>query len=221
MIEAVIFDMDGILIDSEPMWKIAEKHVFSSVGVDVNEALSIHTASMTTNEVTKFWYEHFPWQDKSLQQVENEVIEHVKSLIIAEGTQMAGVKDILDFFKNKDLKIGLSTNSPARLIPVILNKLNIAGYFDAISSSEYEEKGKPHPAVYLSTAKKLKVAPSKCVAFEDSLSGIIAAKKANIKTVAVPAKAEFIDKKFEISHLKIRRLSDFSDKHLDKLLHCD
>jgi sugar-phosphatase len=221
MIEAVIFDMDGILIDSEPMWKKAEQHVFSSIGVDVNEALSMRTASMTTSEVTKFWYEHYPWQGKSLEQVENEVIDYVEHLILAEGTQMEGVKDVLNFFKNKAFKIGLSTNSPARLIPVILNKLNIAGYFNAISSAESEVKGKPHPGVYLSTARKLKVAPAKCIAFEDSISGIIAAKKANIKTVAVPADTEFTESKFEISHLKIRCLADFTDDHLAKLLHCD
>lgn len=221
MIEAVIFDMDGVLIDSEPMWKEAENQVFSSVGVDVNLAFSNRTASMTTSEVTNFWYQHYPWKGKSLAQVENEVIDYVEALILKEGTQMEGVKGLLDFFRNKKLKIGLSTNSPARLITVILNKLNIAEYFQAISSSEHEQKGKPDPAVYLSTARKLNVHPSKCIAFEDSVSGIIAAKKANIKTIAVPAAGEFFENKFEISHLKLRRLSEFTEDHLQKIMGCD
>lgn len=221
MIEAVIFDMDGVLIDSEPMWKEAEKHVFSSVGVDVNLAFSNRTASMTTSEVTKFWYQHYPWKGKSVAQVENEVIDYVEALILKEGTQMEGVKELLDFFQNRKLKIGLSTNSPARLISVILNKLNIAEYFQAISSSEHEQKGKPDPAVYLSTARKLNVHPSKCIAFEDSVSGIIAAKKANIKAIAVPAAEEFFENKFEISHMKIRRLSEFTDDHLKTIVKCD
>jgi HAD superfamily hydrolase (TIGR01509 family) len=221
MIEAVIFDMDGVLIDSEPMWKEAEKHVFSSVGVDVNLAFSNRTASMTTSEVTKFWYQHYPWKGKSVAQVENEVIDYVEALILKEGTQMEGVKELLDFFQNRKLKIGLSTNSPARLISVILNKLNIAEYFQAISSSEHEQKGKPDPAVYLSTARKLNVHPSKCIAFEDSVSGIIAAKKANIKAIAVPAAEEFFENKFEISHMKIRRLSEFTDEHLKTIVGCD
>jgi beta-phosphoglucomutase-like phosphatase (HAD superfamily) len=221
MIEAVIFDMDGVLIDSEPMWKKAEKHVFSSVGVDVNLAFSNRTASMTTSEVTKFWYQHYPWKGKSVAQVENEVIDYVEALILKEGTQMEGVKELLDFFQNRKLKIGLSTNSPARLISVILNKLNIAEYFQAISSSEHEQKGKPDPAVYLSTARKLNVHPSKCIAFEDSVSGIIAAKKANVKVIAVPAAEEFFENKFEISHMKIRRLSEFTDDHLKTIVKCD
>lgn len=107
---------------------------------------------------------------------------------------MEGVREVLDFFQKKSLRIGLATNAPARLIPVVLNKLGISKYFHSTSSSEDEVRGKPHPAVYLTTAKKLKVNPSKCIAFEDSLSGIIAARKANIKTVAVPHQSEFTDK---------------------------
>jgi HAD superfamily hydrolase (TIGR01509 family) len=217
MMQAVIFDMDGVLIDSEPMWKEAEKQVFSSVGVDVRGELSAHTALMTTKEVTQFWYKHYPWTVKSLEQVENEVIDHVEALISEKGAQMEGVKKTLDFFQSKNFKIGLSTNSASRLISVVFNNLGISHFFDAISSSEHEEKGKPHPAVYLSTARKLQVIPSKCIAFEDSISGIIAAKKANIKTVAVPASHAFSNEAFEMSHLKLRRMSDFTDCHLDYL----
>ena len=81
MMQAVIFDMDGTLIDSEPMWKEAEKQVFSSIGVNVSEELSAKTASMTTREVTEFWHSYFPWTGKSLEQVENEVIDRVATLI--------------------------------------------------------------------------------------------------------------------------------------------
>ena len=102
MIQAVIFDMDGVLIDSEPMWKEAEKQVFSSVGVEVCDSLSAYTASMTTREVTEFWYSHFPWSGKSLEKIENEVVERVEFLISEKGKPMEGVKEILDFFKNQN-----------------------------------------------------------------------------------------------------------------------
>ena len=118
----------------------------------------------------------------------------------------------------KKFKIGLSTNAPSKLIPVVLNKLNISHYFHATSSSEHEIKGKPDPAVYLSTAKKLNIEPSKCIAFEDSISGIISANQANMKTVVVPHISEFTDKKFEISYIKLRRLSEFSEVHLDRIV---
>ena len=217
MMQAVIFDMDGTLIDSEPMWKEAEKQVFSSIGVEVTDKLLSQTVSMTTREVTEFWYSHFPWSGKSLDQVENEVVERVAELISEEGVALEGVREILNFFKNKKFKIGLSTNAPSKLIPVVLNKLNISHYFHATSSSEHEIKGMPDPAVYLSTAKKLNVEPSKCIAFEDSISGIISVNQANMRTVVVPNISEFADNKFEISYIKRRRLSDFSDVHLDRI----
>jgi beta-phosphoglucomutase-like phosphatase (HAD superfamily) len=113
--------------------------------------------------------------------------------------------------------LGLSTNAPFRLIPVVLEKLNIAHYFHATSSSEHEIKGKPDPAVYLSTAKKLKGEPSKYIAFEDSTSGVISASKENMKTVVVPPILEFADDKYEMSYIKLRRLSEFSDVHLEKI----
>ncbi|WP_438971603.1 hexitol phosphatase HxpB [Methylophaga sp.] len=218
MIQAVIFDMDGVLIDAGPIWKQAEKYVFSSVGVEVSEQLASYTAAMSTREVTEFWYRHYPWSGKSLDQVENEVVDQVERQILEQGESMAGVKEILAFFRDKKLKIGLATNSPAKLISVVLNKLGIAHYFDAISSSEDELKAKPHPGVYLSTAKKLNVDPSKCLVFEDSVSGIIAANEASMKTIAVPPCLEFTDEKFEISHLKLKQLSDFTDHHLETIV---
>jgi HAD superfamily hydrolase (TIGR01509 family) len=218
MMQAAIFDMDGTLIDSEPMWKEAEKQVFSSVGVEVTNEHSSQTASMTTREVTEFWYHLYPWSGKSLDQVENEVVDRVAKLISLEGTPMEGVIDVLEFFHEKKFKIGLSTNAPSRLIPLVLEKLNIAHYFHAISSSENEVNGKPDPAVYLSTAKKLKLEPSKCIAFEDSISGVISATRANMKTVVVPPILEFWDEKYEMSDFKLKHLSEFSDVHLEKIV---
>ncbi|MCX4190638.1 hexitol phosphatase HxpB [Methylophaga sp. OBS3] len=220
MLQAVIFDMDGTLIDSEPMWKAAEKQVFSSVGVHVSEELSAKTAVMTKREVTEFWFSHFPWSDKSLDDVENEVVDLVAELIAEQGQAMPGVKALLDFLKTKNLKIGLATNAPARLIPVVLDKLAIADYFHATSSSEQELAGKPDPAVYLRTIEKLNVDADKSVAFEDSLSGIMAAKNANMKTVVVPQASEFADEKYQLSHLKLRCLSDFNDEHFATIANC-
>lgn len=215
--QAVIFDMDGTLIDSEPMWKAAERQVFSSVGVKVSDKLSAKTASMTTREVTEFWYSHYPWTGKSLQEVENEVINHVASLISEKGEPMEGVEKILRFFQKKKFKIGLSTNAPYRLIPIVLGKLGISQYFHGIHSSERETQGKPHPAVYLTTAKKLGIEPSRCIAFENSLSGIISASKAGMKAIAVLSSSDFEYDKYKIAHMKLSRLSEFTDYHFEKL----
>ena len=104
------------------------------------------------------------------------------------------------------------------LIPVVLNKVGIADFFDAVSSAEHEQKGKPNPAVFLSTARKLGILPTTCIVFEDSISGIIAAKKANMKTVAILPDEEFHDPKFNLSDIKLNKLNDFNDKHLEYFL---
>ncbi len=215
--KAVIFDMDGLLIDSEPMWKKAEKLVFSSVGVDVRDDLAVLTAPMTTKEVTHFWYNLNPWASKSMGAVENEVIDCVESFIREKGEPMPGVAEVLDLFHKEGFKIGLSTNSPSRLIPAVLDKLGISDYFGAVTSADQVGQGKPRPNVYLSTAMKLEVRPSACIAFEDSVSGIMAARAAGLKTVVVPEAAEFDLQDYEIADLKLRSLSEFNRTHLTQL----
>lgn len=215
---AAIFDMDGLLIDSEPFWKEAEKEVFSSVGVQVSEQLTNKTATMTTREATEFWFSLYPWTGKSLDEVEHAVVDKVETLILERGAELAGVTSLLNFLKEKGFKIGLSTNSPYRLVPVILKKLGIHHYFDAISSADDVLKGKPAPDVYLVTLRKLDIDAKKCIAFEDSFSGLIAAKNAKLKTIVVPHAEVYDQSKFDTSDLKLRSLTEFDGKHLKTLL---
>lgn len=217
MIQAAIFDMDGLLIDSEPLWQLAEREVFSSIGVKVTDELAAQTAKMTTREVTQFWFKLYPWSDLHLDDVENAVISRVEALVEERGCELQGVSRILSLLRSKGMKIGLSTNSPYQLIPIILNKLGIASFFDAISSSDDVKKGKPEPDVYLSTINKLGVEAAHCIAFEDSYSGMLAAMRANIKTIVIPHPDRY-QQDFSESHLKLKSLSEFNEKHLVALM---
>jgi len=184
-IEAVIFDMDGIIIDSEPFWKRAEYKIFNLLGVNLSDELCLKTKSMTTTEVTKFWYSQDPWSGFRLEEVEKKVIEYVGFLIETEGKEISGITNLLSKLKQMNYKIGLATNSPYCLIEIVLRKLGITKYFDTISSAEHEPLGKPHPAVYISTANKLKVSAESCIVIEDSVSGLRAAKLAKMNTVGL------------------------------------
>ncbi|AWM14350.1 hexitol phosphatase HxpB [Flavobacterium sediminis] len=182
--KAVIFDMDGVIIDTENIWKQAEEEVFSSLGVKVSEAYTKITQSMTTAEVTQFWYEKFPWQQTSLQEVEQRVVSRVVELIQSETCLIKGVKVFIERLKSENYKIGLATNSPYAIIPIVLEKLKITHLFDTISSAEFEKNGKPDPAIYITTAKKLGVKPKNCFVIEDSYSGMLAAKNAGMSVAA-------------------------------------
>lgn len=182
--KAVIFDMDGVLIDSEKFWKQAEYEVFSSLGVKVTEELSRYTQSMTTSEVTRFWYEKYPWENTALETVEQQVVSRVIELIQTEECSVTGIKKFIEDLKLKQYKIGLATNSPYRIIQTVLDKIGATHLFDHITSAEFEMQSKPHPAVYFTSAKNLDVDPQYCLVIEDSHSGILAAKNAGMTVIA-------------------------------------
>ena len=182
--KAVIFDMDGVIIDSEPFWQKAEFEVFSSLGVTLNTEFTNRTKTMTTVEVTKFWYEKFPWESKSLEEVEEMVVSRVMHLVEQDGSEINGIESFIKKLKDNGFKIGLATNSPYKIIPVVLEKAGIAEYFDIIFSAEFVPLGKPDPAIYLMTSKELGIKPENCIVIEDSYSGMMAAKMAGMKVVA-------------------------------------
>lgn len=206
--KAVIFDMDGVIIDSENLWKKAEKEVFTSLGVNVTHEDSEPTKSMTTFEVTKFWFDKFPWEDKSNDIVEHMVISRVIELIDTEDCKINGIKEFIERLKAKNYKIGLATNSPYKIIPKVLQKFDIQHLFDTVSSAEFEDNGKPAPAIYLTTAEKLNVTTNNCIAIEDSYSGMLAAKNAGMTVVAFTNGNKDLD--FEIADYKIDAFDHFN-----------
>jgi mannitol-1-/sugar-/sorbitol-6-/2-deoxyglucose-6-phosphatase len=217
MIKAVIFDMDGLLIDSEPFWQEAEINIFSTVGLHLTREMCMQTMGYKISEVIPYWYNRKPWSGKSFEQLESEIFEEAIRLIVEKGEPMPGVKYILDFFKERKLKIGLASTSPMRIINTVLSKLSITHYFEMLNSAEYEEYGKPHPAVFINGAKKLDIETHSCLVFEDSFNGLIAAKAARMKTISIPDKYYFNQAKFDIADFKLNSLLEFNDSHLEQL----
>lgn len=211
--KAVIFDMDGVLVDSEKLWKQAEKEVFSSLGVNVTDEDSEVTKSMTTTEVSEFWFNKFPWQSKSLETVEQMVVSRVMELITTEDCKINGIKEFIEKLKNNNYKIGLATNSPYKIIPTVLEKLEVTGLFDVISSAEFEENGKPDPAIYINTAAKLNVATKNCLVIEDSHSGMLAAKKAGMTVIAFTNGNP--EANFDIADFTINQFDDLAGDKLN------
>ncbi|WP_129022354.1 HAD family hydrolase [Edaphocola flava] len=184
-IESVIFDMDGVIIDSMHFWQQAEEAIFGSLGITLSPELCARTAAMTTTEVTRFWYEHTPWTGPTLDEVAAEVIRYVGELIHTKGEAIEGIQHTVQQLHARGYRLGLATNAPTQLIPIVLNKLELAAYFSYCASGEDEEQGKPHPAIYLKVARELSTAPQKCLVFEDSFFGATAPKRAGMRVIAL------------------------------------
>ena len=205
--DAVIFDMDGVLIDSEPLWKIAMEEVFKSVGCSLTRKDFQKTVGLRLDEVIQYWYEHTGWENATPKEVEEAIVRRMIELLNENGTPLTGVIETLEFLKLRGKKIGLATSSYAVLIDTVLNALFIRQYFDFTHSAENESHGKPHPAVYLTVADQLQIQPKKCLVIEDSLNGIISGKAARMTVVCIPEK----------SHSPEPKLS-LADYHFDDML---
>lgn len=214
MLNTVIFDMDGLLIDSEPLWGEAMKEVFESLNLQLTPSHYMQTTGLRTQEVVEHWHRHFQWKEKTPDQVVGEILESVTGKILDKGLPMEGLLPILDFFQARRFKIGLASSSPLQLITTVLEHLSIRDRFQAIYSAENEAFGKSHPAVYLACVNELHSDPSACIAFEDSVNGMIAAKAARIKTVVVPEAHRRDDPRYVLADLQLASLADFGEKEL-------
>jgi HAD superfamily hydrolase (TIGR01509 family) len=186
MIQAVIFDMDGVLIDSEPLWKRAHTKAFRQVGIEFNDDHHRLMLGKRTHDAIRHVRRHHPWERGSTGKVEAATIKEIIRLIKQEGTLKPGVLNALDVCKKAGLPVAIASSSRPDVIDAVVDTLEIRAHFKHIHSAEYEEYGKPHPAVFLSVAKQFKVDPQDCLVFEDSPAGVIAAKAAQMRCVAVP-----------------------------------
>ena len=206
MIKAVIYDMDGLIIDSEPYWRKSMIKVLGTVGLHLTEEQCAATTGLRFDHVLEYWFEKFPWTHKSIIDVHEEVLAEMEHAILHDAVLMPGVFESIDLFKSKGYKLAIASSSAMRLIRACVHRLNGESIFDTVISAEHEEYGKPHPAVFLKAASDLKVNPLECLVLEDSMMGVIAAKAARMQCVAVPAPENFDNPKFVIAEWKLKSL---------------
>lgn len=216
-LNTVIFDMDGLLVDSEPLWCEAALEVFEYYGKKLSEKDFAITTGLRTSEFVSWWLRDYKFDNTELEKAANNIIDVVINKVKTKARPLAGTPYIFDFFKKKGFKIGLATSSPMRLVDVVTGLLNIDKYLDTKTSAEHLEYGKPHPQVYLDCAKELKRSPLECICFEDSFNGMIAVKAARMKCVIVPAQNQLKDERWSAADLKLSSLQNFNELHFNLL----
>ena len=211
---AVIFDMDGVLVDSEPLWRLAERSIFAEVGLDLSDADCERTMGMRTDEVIEHWFRISPWEGATCAEVEARLEGRMRELITEEATAMPGVEESIAMARVEGLALGLATSSAPPLIDAVLGKLGLADAFVVTHSAIEEELGKPHPAVFLTTARLLDVEPAECIAIEDSVAGVRSAVAAGMRVIAVPPPHLFDEPGYDEADIKLRSLEELTAEML-------
>lgn len=216
-LNTVIFDMDGLLIDSEPLWSEAATEVFTFYGKRLSPADFASTTGLRTSEFVSWWLRDYKFDNTELEKAAEKIVDLVIRKIKLNGNAMPGLEYIFDFFYTRGFKLGLATSSPMKVADTVINMLGIGKYLHVKTSAEKLDYGKPHPQVYLDCAKELQSSPLQCICFEDSVNGMIAVKAARMKCVVVPAYSQQKNEKWSIADLKISSLKNFSELHINLL----
>ena len=162
-IDAVIFDMDGLMIDSEPLWHIAEQECFGAVGLSLSTAQCEETTGLRIDEVVELRFAQSPWTGATVREVTEKIIAKMTTLLHSDVKPLPGILNLLGRLHEARIPLALASSSPTVLIDAALDGLGLRHYFAQVVSAEGLAYGKPHPEVYLNAATALGVAPHRCL----------------------------------------------------------
>lgn len=212
---AAIFDMDGLLIDSEPLWDRAELEVMESLGVDISRRDELpDLLGLRIDMVVDLWYAQQPWNGPGREEVTARIIRRTMNLVEDARPLLPGVREAVALCKAEGLKVGLASASPLHMLENVLTMFGLRDDFDALASAEKLPFSKPHPQVYLDCAAKLGVDPLTCVTLEDSVNGMIATKAARMRSIVVPAEDAQHDPRYVLANVKLASLCELTSQHL-------
>lgn len=210
-IDAVIFDLDGTLVDSMWMWEAIDVEYLARFGLEFPKDLQRSIEGMSFSETATYFKERFKLPD-SLEQIKSDWNKMAWDKYLNEVPLKEGVRELLEYLKSKKIPAGIATSNSRELVDLIIDKHNIGEYFSSIRTSCEVEKGKPSPDIYLLVAMDLMVEPKRCLVFEDVIQGVMAGKNANMRVCAVYDKFSEKDEKQKI------RLSDYYIRSMKEIL---
>jgi beta-phosphoglucomutase-like phosphatase (HAD superfamily) len=182
--QAIIFDMDGLLVDSETVWEHAEIALVESRGRQFDKAVRAQFMGMRMDEFFPKLRQHFELTD-SIESLYDELVGNMLNLIPERALAMPGAPELLAYIVEQQIPCAIASGSPTVIIERVVASRGWVDIFPLRISADTVAKGKPAPDVYLETAKQLNVAPSACIALEDSPNGARAAVAAGMTCYAV------------------------------------
>lgn len=181
---AVIFDMDGVLIDSEPMHLEVEQKMLSSLGINISEDEMTEFIGTASQQMWETLINRYDLK-QSIDELHGVLTRFKTKYFREEALEpIAGIVELLNGFKQNGLKLAVASSSPEEHIHIILEKLNIREFFQIVVSGDHVKVSKPEPEIFLLAAEKLGVKPGECVVIEDSTHGVSAAKAAGMTCIA-------------------------------------
>lgn len=184
-IQAVIFDIDGTLVDSIGMWHEIDMEYFNVIEVPMPPTIQKDIEGMSFTEVAVYFKENFNIEDKSIEDIKLDWIRMAYEKYLYEVRAKSGAREYMRFLKEKGIKIGCATSNDKMLAEAALAPHGFREKVDSVRSCCEVEKGKPAPDIYLKVAKDLGVDPKNCLVFEDIPNGMKAGKAAGMTVIAV------------------------------------
>jgi beta-phosphoglucomutase-like phosphatase (HAD superfamily) len=214
---AAIFDMDGLLLDSEILWHEAEIEILGDLGVPLSRDGCRSTKGMFVDEVAAYWFAQYPWEGPVPDEVAVAIVDRVIALLLSKGELKPGAEHAIALCAERGLPLAVASSSQYRLIDTALAHFGLRHHFALVHSAEEEEWGKPHPAVFLTAAAKLGAAPRRCVVWEDAPAGVLAAKAASMVCIAVPEHGEEHHPAFGLADVVLGSLLEMDGARFDAL----
>ncbi len=208
MIKAVIFDMDGVMIDSEPLWEKTERILLGRRNIDYSPEYRDQIVGLNQNDSGRLLINTFRLNE-TVEDIISERVEILTAIYEKELEVVPSLIPLLSTLKGNDYLLAVASSSPLRVINFVLDMFSLHDYFSEVVSGECTDNGKPHPDIYLHTAERLGVEPWECIAIEDSINGVKSAKAAGMFCIAVPDKRLSQDQ-FRTADLIINSLDKFS-----------
>lgn len=214
----IIFDMDGVLVDSEPVWMAVEQDIYlKQYGVQLTSDDFIDSAGIRVDKLLATHHQRYSLPMEDVPQRAIDVVTEVGRRIQSSPIPMPGVFELLETIKQHGLPMVVASSSPKKQIARVLEALNITHYFSHQVSAEGLVNGKPHPAVFLLAAEKLGLTPEQCIVIEDAINGMVAAKAAEMKVIVMPDPEQRSDRRFALADAKVDSLNQIW-QHIETLI---